>query len=393
MKTTFLFGSGADTCVSNKLKSGEEFSKELIQGNYKKERGYLLGNDVSRYNLVYPTSVKVFIQTIASYEKDAEKIFLDDDYNDCIEYYNNGTDKVEFERIKKLCKAWYNDLFNNKLDGPKTEERDFFLKHAVFFDALDEKFNSLRYKEHNSNAKRVINAYYTIFILMMHSLYDLNDFEWSMENVCKKLNYNYDKIKIRKNYYDIVKNSHIDCSVVTTNYTELAEILTANKETLYLHGKLTWFEDLDNFTVYDCKNADEREKIINNRNCIPFIMIPSGVKPIICKKQIEQFYEFIQQLQNSDFLCIIGYRFNSEDDHINSIIGEWLRNNENKKMIYFNYKNEVRLEELKWIKDLQNEIASCDNEKDLVLNKRINNIVIKKGNSLKMFEKVINMIK
>ena len=66
-------------------------------------------------------------------------------------------------------------------------------------------------------------------------------------------------------------------------------------------------------------------------------MIPSGVKPLICKKQINEFKKFSDNLDKSDYLAIVGYNLNSEDNHINSIISSWLRENEKHKVIYLNY--------------------------------------------------------
>ena len=64
----------------------------------------------------------------------------------------------------------------------------FFLKNAVFFDTLDEKFNSLRNIKYNTKAKKVINAYATVFILMMKTLYNLDDsFSWKYEDLFEKL--------------------------------------------------------------------------------------------------------------------------------------------------------------------------------------------------------------
>lgn len=90
---------------------------------------------------------------------------------------------------------------------------------------------------------------------------------------------------------------------------------------------MTWFEDIKQLMIYDCADDEERKNIISNsKNIIPFILIPSGVKPIICSKQIKAFKNFIDVLNSSDFLVVVGYKFNSEDNHINSIINEWLKN-------------------------------------------------------------------
>ena len=104
------------------------------------------------------------------------------------------------------------------------------------------------------------------------------------------------------------------------------------KDVCFLHGKLTWFEDYRHLQFYDV-NSDSDIPI---SYVIPFFMIPSGVKPIICKKQLDEYSRFTQRLNSSNYLCVVGYRFNSEDNHINAIIGEWLRK-KNNRLIYLNY--------------------------------------------------------
>lgn len=156
-----------------------------------------------------------------------------------------------------------------------------------------------------------------------------------------------------KKYYDILKN-FLDSSeenncryfVTTTNYTDYVSEIFGTTNTAYLHGKLKWFEDLKTLQVFDCEDDNEYDKLLEiaetqikskQTRLIPFIMIPSGVKPLICKKQINEFKKFSDDLDKSDYLVIVGYNLNSEDNHINSIISSWLRENEKHKVIYLNY--------------------------------------------------------
>lgn len=244
-------------------------------------------------------------------------------------------------------------------DFPEPQEiKEFFLSKAVFFDTLDEKFNSLRNIQYNTKAKKVINAYATVFILMMKTLYDLDgSFSWTYEDLFEKLSKDSEVFhcgKSKKTYYSIVAESGLDCNIVTTNYTDLAE-KRIGKGVTYLHGKLTWFEDLKNLTVYNIADENEKQKALENKEyLIPFILIPSGVKPFICSKQIKQFSTFIDNLENSDELCVIGYRFNSEDNHINSIIADWARKDGN-RLVYFNFNDDVDFDKLHWLNNISKE--------------------------------------
>ena len=348
MSITFLFGSGADTDACSCLPSGNVFTEALITEKYSKEVKELLNIDTSHFKILYPTSKKIYIQTIYHNQEGARNILTDDEIDLCIKYYN-GDKNVSFDEIKGFCSKWYEVIKNPKSDSEQ-KIKDFFLKNAVLFDALDEKFNSLRYQNPNSNAKRVMIAYASVFILMVKCLYDVPlNFVWSYDNVFDKLKEEYSVAPKCNCYYKTVKKIQGEYFIVTPNYTDLAKKIT-QKDVVYLHGNLSWFEDLKTLSVYDC--IEERDKINLSNRIIPFIMIPSGVKPIICGKQISQFYKFISALNKSEVLCIIGYKFNSEDNHINSLVADWLKK-ERSQIVYFNFQTSddfgVDITKLSWL--------------------------------------------
>ena len=388
MKITFLFGSGADTDACCDLMSGQAFSAELLKNSFSKEIENITGINASYFRLLYPRSTKIFIQTIVSNKNRSRELFGDDIVNLLVDYYEGKKKDDCWQQISLLCKTWYDCLKEN--DG-ENEIRDFFLQTAVLFDSLDEKFNSLRNINYNSNAKRVINAYFTVFLIIFKALYNVpNDFNWCYEELYNMLNQEYSVTLSETGYYKLLSERSLDCNIVTTNYTEIASIQTKRSDVIYLHGKLTWFEDLKNLTVYDCTVKDERAQLDVLKNIIPFILIPSGVKPLICKKQIYAFSEFVKKLDDSQCLVVVGYKFNSEDNHINSIIAEWLRTSQ-KKLVYLNYEKLVDFSALGWVSDFgvfDNE--DCENSSHLISNEKITNLIVNKDNSRKIFEKLLN---
>lgn len=435
MGLTILFGSGADTDYCCKLKSGAAFNEALLTGKFTEERKVLLSSDsiAKQHNLINHNNTTLFVQTIVQNETAAKEIFCEDDVKKCKKYYDGDfvnkpkdTDTVKQEKelkrefVKKLCKYCYYVLKNNDMETSKYKESDFpepqeikefFLSKAVFFDTLDEKFNSLRNIQYNTNAKKVINAYATVFILMMKTLYDLDgSFSWTYEDLFDKLSKDSEVFqcgKSKKTYYSIVKESGLDCNIVTTNYTDLAEKRT-RKDVTYLHGNLKWFEDLQHLTIYDISNEDEKQKALENKeHLIPFILIPSGVKPLICQKQIKQFSTFIDNLEDSDELCVIGYRFNSEDNHVNSIIADWLRKDKKHHMIYFDYRkkqekqpkeetkkqcDKVDFGKLAWAKEFEQKELDSDTINqiaDIKRNYQIITIPINEDNACEKFEAYI----
>lgn len=392
----FLFGSGADTCYSKRLKSGSEFAESLLCAKYSDERKQMLGKEIGRFSLIHHQSMKVFIQSIINNKNEAQKCFDQKTIDLCERYYEeNETDPG----LKTLCSEWYKSLTksNSSPEYTRAKERDFFLKHAVFFDSLDEKFNSLRNITRNNKAKRVINAYATIFILMVYDLYRIpENFEWNFANIFDLLNEDYDIAGPcnENSYYHILANSRIKAHIATTNYTKIAQNILDLDDTAYLHGKLTWFENLADLTVYDCEVPMERkeaEENISSGALIPFILIPSGVKPIICTKQIKEFYKFITYLEDSSLLCIVGYRFNSEDNHINSIIADWLRDRADREIVYLNYKGSVGFDNLTWAKTFERKTLTFEmlDSKDSFSGAQIYIINTDDENSTDAFSRII----
>lgn len=415
MNISFLFGAGADSVYG--ICKGISFIEPLLLGAYGEERKEMLGDAVGAYRLLFPQSRKIYLQTIVSNQDKARNVFTPELVDKCIKYYNKEYEVEKLpvirEELDGYFGSWYKMITERcfqqkccdqcKHDGENKrcgeKEYKFFLENAVFFDSLDEKMNDLRNTPLNNNGKRVINAYATIFIMIMRQLYDLpKDFSWKYPELFATLRDVQPKIDIEtESYYKILReiadNSNAGrICVATTNYTEIAEKVLYNKKITYLHGNLNWFEDYKHLRVYDCKeNEDYKQALAHMETLMPFILIPSGIKPIICTKQVESFHKFIDNLQQSDVLCVVGYKFNSEDNHINAIITEWLHNR-GKKLVYFNYNRDVDFEKLEWADDIWNGKAITDLEKSngdskkvvegfLKSNNKILNIIMAENNS------------
>ena len=361
----FLFGSGADTDVNGDLVSGSQFAESIIQNKYADKINNITQEDFRNFKLISHNSKKIFIQTIVHNENLAREKLSPEDV-DLVMGYNNNAENSDTtkKKITEMCRKWYDLITNTEIPQEQSEEdsKNFFLENAALFGSLDEKFNSLRYpNKKDANAKRVINAYWTVFMVMFESLFGEIS-ELNFDAVLKKLS---DEKTVAKNmlsgksncYYNTVSKVKGNYHIATTNYTALVSTAFENRAN-YLNGKLSWFEDLYNLTVYDCTQESERDLIVKHpKNIIPFIFIPSGVKPIVCPKQVKEYTDFKSNLESSSVLCVIGYRFNSEDNHINSFIADWLRKDKN-TLIYFNYKEnteykeDFNLEDLYWIKTL-----------------------------------------
>ena len=142
----------------------------------------------------------------------------------------------------------------------------------------------------------------------------------------------HDKIE---NYYSVLKG--IDARIISTNYTNICERVSecGNDNISYVHGKFGWFESVRDMEVYDI----EKEELPNNDLLFPFIFIQSGVKPIVCRKQLREYSKMIDYLSESSVLFIVGYKINSDDNHITSILRNYLCSG--KQIVYFDFNNDL----------------------------------------------------
>ena len=394
-KICFLFGAGAEGPGTYGIGEGKSFRASLLSSEQDKELTSLIG-EKTQYKLLHYNSKKIYFQTIAQNVDEAKKVFGNELVDICLKkHLESELTQEEKSSIAKKPSEWFKQLTDNKCKNP---EKIFFLNNAVFFDSLDEKFNRLRMPEKDNAAKRVINSYVTIFILILKQLYakELTNFTWNYENIFSLLEKEYCIDFLIESYYSILREATFPFDIITTNYTDIvSKVLTPTNSKLqntitFLHGKLHWFEDYHNLRVYDSLK-NKAQLIENVDHIIPFILIPSGVKPLICTMQIEQFADFVNKLKSSNMLCVVGYRFNSEDNHINAIINEWLRDDSNRKLIYLNFKEDVKWDTLLWV-DKETQMSSdIDNiEKALATPKQIINIDINEESSLEIFSKLIN---
>lgn len=109
-KVTFLFGSGADTNACEKLKSGATFAADIISNKYNSIIESLLGEKLGNFKLIYPSSKKIYIETILSNEKKSIELF-GEELVDKIKKYSNRSSSEKYENekkdIDKKCSQWY----------------------------------------------------------------------------------------------------------------------------------------------------------------------------------------------------------------------------------------------------------------------------------------------
>lgn len=218
-------------------------------------------------------------------------------------------------------------------------------------------------------------------------------------------------------YYKVAKfieDNPLNCNVIgTTNYTNiLKQIVTktilkendkndGNKtdpkklksilnKICYLNGSTELLYDpyLNKTYPATIKDKDNKETVnLQNHILVPLLYTQSGTKAMTSCDQIKKYAQFINGLNDSNTLVVIGYGFNECDDNINSMIREFISLQNKSIVVISDLKlEEINKEELS-LEDAQKLIKnSIDDDKDLY-NKIISGCEDK---ALQQISKIIN---
>ena len=202
--------------------------------------------------------------------------------------------------------------------GEKGYYKLFYYFWSAYFSILKPIVIKTQFLKEKSKANNIYSE-------ILKKLDDITRFIYSNE----MLQY-YHKDNDNKNYYSAFKMIDNDIeSILTTNYTPFAKLYYQNK-CCYLSGDLKSFEISEENEIFELTN-DYRERLF-----FPFIMTQAPIKPIVYGSQIKEYGSAINHLEHSDYLIIVGYSLCDNDNHILSIIKEFLKQDD-KKIIYCSY--------------------------------------------------------
>lgn len=364
-RVTFLFGAGAETGFG--LPSGKNFAKDilLLDSTLRAQvKEFFESQGCKEYKntrLIYATSRSIYYQTICENEDAFRSAFENMESRssfpsiyDNYKKYKECTDdksKKEYasysEEFADMCKEVWKYLSTENAEAEKSESNDlvqvdykrladFILDNVRYYAQIDKQFNALRNpKQKTTEYWTVLNTYAAAFFSVFNKMYKPtgNGRICTKEDVVELISNEMYELPNTKNYYQVLKNNleKSDYECVTTNYTPYVERILGKGA--YLHGKLSWFEDNENLAVYDATRQGE-VTLIRQNFVFPFIFIQSGIKPVVSKRQIEELHKAITYLNKSDTLVVVGYNFNSDDNHINSMIADWLREKNERQLVF-----------------------------------------------------------
>ena len=389
MKITFLLGAGCEGKGQIGMSSGAEFQRKTILAKNVKDLINNLNNecDIRNGSFLTSNSTSVLYQTIKRMKKQNTYMNFKWDekqektIEEYLEYKEGKTlkekNKSIIDEFSNLYKTEiYNKLDNYDIENPQSNSHilNCFLENVCFYSFADSLFNYLSDPDlYIKEANKVMKLYYSAYNCILDDLKTINKIKENInlrhENdlyVRRKQFFKYvdrlqkNVIEYKKSeeqiYYNIISKSFENklndyVNVVTTNYTNFSqEIIGLKDENIaFVHGKLDLFESLKSKHVGPIEDFSADEKII------PFIFVQSGIKPVVNARQIKEFAKAVDMILESDYLIVLGYGVNYDDEHIVNLLRERIKNQ--KKIIYFvccDKKNENEI--VNYMNNKQNEI-------------------------------------
>ena len=133
-------------------------------------------------------------------------------------------------------------------------------------------------------------------------------------------------------------------AVGTSNYTDLSERIIGCKVS-HLNGSLSlWYDPYLN-RIGEREELDKPEKHF----IVPLLFTQSGTKPMISIDMSKQYVDYYNSLVSADDICVIGFGFNPDDEHINGMFRDLIdRHGKSLTVVY--------LEDNKGIKEKKKEL-------------------------------------
>lgn len=360
---TILFGAGADSFYD--IGQSKDFAKSVLGLNEKSKIIDEAIKDFYKEKLEKVNKKEWYPENFVSNSYSQEKLVescLEKKYLDM--YYeteeNEIKNKTEYEKTIIIEKnLFFEDIKNEKgkierqlIERKEDDFNKLVNEYTSYMGMLEDYFLTIINPKILGPKKftTLITCYTRAYLKIVCDIFKIENEDLTKEKCLEILKKpkevyldivkNIKSMNVKRSYYETIKK-YQNINIVTTNYTPICEIKTEiSKEKIsYLHGKLNLFEDPYEMLVYDALETDVSDKFV-----FPYIFIQSAIKPIVERKEIKEYSKTIDFLDKSKCLIIIGYKINSDDNHINSIIKEYLLNN---KVIYFDFDNLSREKILK----------------------------------------------
>lgn len=146
----------------------------------------------------------------------------------------------------------------------------------------------------------------------------------------------------RKGYYDDLYSAIIDnkfevSGIATSNYSPLVNKILKTDKTVFLNGSTElWYDPYLNRIERNSKT---------NHFMVPLMFTQSGTKPMISIDMSSQYVNYFNELKSADKICVVGFGFNSDDEHINGLFRELVEIHKKKIVIITKKESESEQDE------------------------------------------------
>lgn len=255
-----------------------------------------------------------------------------------------------------------------------TKNANYFEDYLEFYGAVEKDFSSIIDPKRIGLTQfwRVINYYWSAYFAILrpaskqfswysedndYFAYVLNHLSDIVKDIWFKFDYELYDLK-SGNYYNEAKKYFSECNAITTNYTPFVEHYFGNNS-IYLAGRLSEFEYPSRLCVKDLRHETNPD----NEFMFPFIMTQAPIKPLIVSNQVREYNKMLEALNLNKFgdnnssafdetiLVIIGYSIGDADNHINSILREFVCNPRN-RILYCKLKRDEKTNEKRVQEDI-----------------------------------------
>ena len=321
----FSFNSMIKTAVDKIVTREPNEQKKMIERVQKAIKGLSEDDKIHKHGMLI---IKLFNKLVAI----AENSNLDEDIENLIrEVFPNKADVlIDSDSILDIHKLSLSDTFKEVLKITLRlglEGKSHAVAEALGAEMLNiellliEKFLGF----YNNKSADIKSYIYISWVLWAYLVFKQKEV---LEALSKKRN-------AKMPFYGNLPTS---LRAITLNYTSFLENQLGKENVIYFHGGLAEYVRMDTRELLERENLNKLNledflssiikpsiDVTNNNieeqiHIIPSLVPPLRLKPILSYKYIELWAKASEWVQEAEHIVIVGYSFNSADEHFNDIL-------------------------------------------------------------------------
>ncbi len=321
----FSFNSMIKTAVDKIVTREPNEQKKMIERVQKAIKGLSEDDKIHKHGMLI---IKLFNKLVAI----AENSNLDEDIENLIrEVFPNKADVlIDSDSILDIHKLSLSDTFKEVLKITLRlglEGKSHAVAEALGAEMLNiellliEKFLGF----YNNKSADIKSYIYISWVLWAYLVFKQKEV---LEALSKKRN-------AKMPFYGNLPTS---LRAITLNYTSFLENQLGKENVIYFHGGLAEYVRMDTRELLEIENLNKLNledflssiikpsiDVTNNNieeqiHIIPSLVPPLRLKPILSYKYIELWAKASEWVQEAEHIVIMGYSFNSADEHFNDIL-------------------------------------------------------------------------